>query len=136
MRAQISPFFQSPLTVIKSPTRRTPPPLLVFQEISSWDPETLAGIGRNAYESVAQADSEAQWLQMGWMFYNDRRHWTPENVEAYLSAVPKGKVTILDYYTEHTPSGLSLKSFTDSLISSAILAISARIHALQDRSGK
>ena len=77
----------------------------LFNEVEapSWDPETLAGIGRNAYESVAQADSEAQWLQMGWMFYNDRRHWTPENVEAYLSAVPKGKVTILDYYTEHTP---------------------------------
>ena len=77
----------------------------LFNEVEapSWDPKTLAEIGRNAYGSVADADPKAQWLQMGWLFYNDRRHWTPENVKAYLEAVPAGKVTILDYYTEHTP---------------------------------
>lgn len=77
----------------------------LFNEVDSpsWDPETLAGIARNAYGSVAAVDPDAQWLQMGWMFHYDRKHWTPENVKAYLQAVPEGKVTILDYYTEHTP---------------------------------
>ena len=77
----------------------------LFNEVEapSWDPETLADIGRHAYGSLAAADPDATWLQMGWMFYNDRRHWTPENVRAYLEAVPQGKVIILDYYTEHTP---------------------------------
>ena len=85
----------------------------LFNEVDSpsWDPETLAGIGKNAYESVAAVDPEAQWLQMGWMFYYDRKHWTPENVEAYLKAVPQGKVTILDYYTEHTPIWTLTDSF-------------------------
>ena len=77
----------------------------LFNEVDapSWDPETLAGIGRSAYESLSAAEPEAVWLQMGWLFHYDRKHWTPENVKAYLEAVPKGKVILLDYYTEHTP---------------------------------
>lgn len=77
----------------------------LFNEVEapSWDPETLAGIGRCAYESLSASDPDAVWLQMGWLFHYDRRHWTPENVKAYLEAVPKGKVILLDYYTEHTP---------------------------------
>lgn len=77
----------------------------LFNEVEapSWDPETLAEISRGAYESMAAVDPEAVWLQMGWMFYYDSKHWTKENVKAYLEAVPKGKVVILDYYLEHTP---------------------------------
>ena len=77
----------------------------LFNEVEapSWDPETLAEISRCAYESMASVDPESVWLQMGWMFYYDSKHWTPENVKAYLQAVPQGKVVILDYYLEHTP---------------------------------
>ena len=77
----------------------------LFNEVEapSWDPETLAEISRCAYESMAAVDPEAVWLQMGWMFYYDSGHWTPENVKAYLQAVPQGRVVILDYYLEHTP---------------------------------
>ena len=77
----------------------------LFNEVDppSWDPETLAGIARDAYRSLATCDPEAQWLQMGWMFYYDRKHWTPEIIRAYLQAVPEGKVTLLDYYTENVP---------------------------------
>ena len=85
----------------------------LFNEVDapSWDPETLAAIGREAYASVSAVDPEAQWLQMGWMFYYDRRHWTPENVKAYLQAVPQGKVMILDYFTENTPVWPLTESF-------------------------
>lgn len=77
----------------------------LFNEIEapSWDPETLADISLSAYQSMTAADPQAIWLQMGWMFYYDRKHWTPENIKAYLQAVPQGKVIILDYYLEHTP---------------------------------
>ena len=77
----------------------------LFNEVDapSWDPGTLAEISRSAYESMRDVDPEAVWLQMGWMFYYDSKHWTPENVKAYLQAVPQGKVVILDYYLEHTP---------------------------------
>ena len=77
----------------------------LFNEVEapSWDPETLAAISKGAYESMASVDPEAVWLQMSWMFYYDSRHWTPENIRAYLGAVPLGKVMMLDYYIEHTP---------------------------------
>ena len=76
----------------------------LFNEIEapSWDPETLAKMSSCAYESLAAVDPDAKWLQMGWMFYYDREHWTPENIKAYLSAVPQGKVILLDYYLENT----------------------------------
>ena len=76
----------------------------LFNEIEapSWDPETLAEMSSSTYESLAAVDPEAKWLQMGWMFYYDRKHWTPENIKAYLTAVPQGKVILLDYYIENT----------------------------------
>ena len=77
----------------------------LFNEIEapSWDPETLAAMSKSTYESMAAVDPEAVWLQMGWMFYYDSKHWTQENIKAYLQAVPQGKVVMLDYYLEHTP---------------------------------
>lgn len=85
----------------------------LFNEVDppSWDPETLAAISRDAYGSISAVDSMAQWLQMGWMFYYDRKHWTPEIIRAYLDAVPAGKVTILDYYTENVPVWTLTDSF-------------------------
>ena len=77
----------------------------LFNEVDppSWELETLTDYGRKAYESVSACDPGAEWLQMGWMFHYDRKYWTPENVRAYLTSVPPGRVTLLDYYTEHTP---------------------------------
>lgn len=76
----------------------------LFNEIEapSWDPETLAAMSRGTYESMAAVDPEAKWLQMGWMFFYDQKHWTPEIIKAYLGAVPQGKVILLDYYLENT----------------------------------
>lgn len=77
----------------------------LFNEVEapSWDPATLAAMSKGAYDSMADVDPDALWLQMGWMFYYDQRHWTAENVEAYLRAVPQDKVIVLDYYLENTP---------------------------------
>lgn len=85
----------------------------LFNEIEapSWDPNTLAEMSRNAYQSMADVDPEAVWLQMGWMFYYDRKHWTPENVKAYLGAVPQGRVVLLDYYLENTLVWKTTESF-------------------------
>lgn len=85
----------------------------LFNEVDppSWDSGTLAAIARDAFGSVAAEDPLAEWLQMGWMFYYDRTHWTPEIMEAYLTAVPQGKVILLDYYTENVPVWESTQSF-------------------------
>ena len=85
----------------------------LFNEVDSpsWDPETLRAIGENAYTSVSAIDPEAEWLQMGWMFHYDRKHWTQENMKAYLESVPKGKLIMLDYFTEHTPVWKNTEGF-------------------------
>ncbi len=74
----------------------------IFNEVDSpsWDPEYLAHVSGRVYETLAAADPQAVWLQMGWMFYYDRNKWTPERVEAYLGAVPADRQLILDYFCE------------------------------------
>lgn len=85
----------------------------LFNEVEapSWDPETLAEISRKAYGSVAAVDPDAVWIQMGWLFHYDRKHWQPDIMKAYLQAVPAGRVVILDYYLEHTPVWKNSESF-------------------------
>lgn len=67
----------------------------------SWEPEYLAGVSRNIYASLRQSDTAARWLQMGWVFYYKRQQWTPERLKAYLTAVPQGKMVLLDYFCEN-----------------------------------
>ena len=73
-----------------------------FNEIQApfWDPVSLARMGSGIFGSMLDADPKAHWLQMGWLFYNDKEHWTKENIEAYLTSVPAGRMTILDYYCD------------------------------------
>ncbi len=68
----------------------------------SWEPDYLAGVSSNIYASLQQVDPAAQWLQMSWVFYYKRRQWTPERLKAYLTAVPQGKMILLDYFCEKT----------------------------------
>lgn len=68
----------------------------------SWEPEFLASVSRTIYKGLAEVDSEAVWVQMGWTFYYDRKHWTNPRLEAMIKAVPKNKMMILDYFCEKT----------------------------------
>ncbi|MBO4571022.1 MAG: alpha-N-acetylglucosaminidase [Bacteroidales bacterium] len=74
----------------------------IFNELMppSWEPDYLGRVSRQVYESLAEADPDATWLQMGWLFYNERQYWTPDRVEAYLTSVPKDRQILLDYYCE------------------------------------
>ena len=71
-----------------------------FFDHGPWDPEELSRISHHVYETLAASDPDAVWLQMGWMMYYDRAHWTPEIIKAYLSSVPQGRVIMLDYFLE------------------------------------
>ncbi|MFA6591963.1 MAG: alpha-N-acetylglucosaminidase [Bacteroidales bacterium] len=85
----------------------------LFNEVDSpsWDPETLASMSGHLYDALAAADPQAKWLQMGWMFYYDAKHWSPENVSAYLKAVPQDKLIILDYYCDFKEVWKTTESF-------------------------
>ncbi len=67
-----------------------------------WQPEYLANVSKNIYNSLLQVDEQAQWLQMSWVFYYKCKQWTPQRLKAYLTAVPQNKMLLLDYFCEKT----------------------------------
>ncbi|MDE3214581.1 MAG: alpha-N-acetylglucosaminidase [Bacteroidota bacterium] len=83
-----------------------------FNEVTppSWEPSYLADVAKTIYSSIQEVDSSANWLQMGWIFYDQRDQWTNERIKAYLTAVPKGRLTMLDYFCDKT----EVWKFTDS----------------------
>ena len=74
----------------------------LFNELMppSWEPEYLGRVSRQVYDSLVAADPDATWLQMGWLFYNERQYWTADRVEAYLTSFPTERQILLDYYCE------------------------------------
>ena len=75
-----------------------------FNEIESpsWEPSYLARVGRTIYSTLTQCDPKATWLQMTWLFYFDRGHWTNERIDAYVNSIPRNKMLLLDYFAENT----------------------------------
>ena len=57
-------------------------------------------MSRQCYESLAAADPEAVWLQMTWLFWNERKYWTQDRIEPYITSYPAEKSLLLDYYCE------------------------------------
>ena len=84
-----------------------------FNEVTppSWEPEYLANVSKHIYESLTQTDKEAQWLQMGWIFYYMQDKWTNERIKAYLQAVPQDKMILLDYFCDNTEVWKRTESF-------------------------
>ena len=78
----------------------------IFNEMipKSWEPEYLARVSKGVYESLAAADPDAIWLQMTWLFYNERQYWfegdSDERVKAFLTSYPAERSVLLDYYCE------------------------------------
>lgn len=73
-----------------------------FNEMTppSWKPQYLASVSHTIYKGLSAADKKAIWVQMGWTFYYDRKHWTNPRLEAMIKAVPKSRMIILDYFCE------------------------------------
>lgn len=73
-----------------------------FNEVKppDWSPAFLSRVSGTIYESIAESDPSATWLMMAWIFYFEREHWTNERIKAFLTAVPKDKFILLDYYCE------------------------------------
>ena len=84
-----------------------------FNEITppKWDPDFLTSCSKNIYQSLITCDSLATWVQMTWLFYSDRKEWTNERIEAYLSGVPKDHMLLLDYFCEKKEVWRETKSF-------------------------
>ena len=74
-----------------------------FNEVDppSFEPNYLNTVTKHIYESLTAVDPEAEWLQMAWFLYYQRKDYTRERTRAMLTGVPQGKMTMLDYYCEY-----------------------------------
>ena len=74
-----------------------------FNEVDppSFEPEYLNKVSKHIYESLTAVDPEAEWLQMAWFLYYQRKDYTQDRTRAMLTGVPQGKMTMLDYYCEY-----------------------------------
>ncbi len=84
-----------------------------FNELDppSWDPDYLAKAAKEIYSSVEEVDPGAVWMQMSWVFFHKRKDWTPERLKAYITAVPKNKLVMLDYYCDSVELWKQTESF-------------------------
>ena len=75
-----------------------------FNEVDppSWEPDFLAEAARTIYSTLTDNDPQALWVQMTWLFYIDQAHWTQPRIKAFLGAVPRGRLLLLDYFAENT----------------------------------
>ena len=74
-----------------------------FNEVDppSFEPDYLNKVTKHIYESLTAVDPDAEWLQMAWFLYYQRKDYTQERTRAMLTGVPQGKMTMLDYYCEY-----------------------------------
>ena len=77
----------------------------------SFEPNYLRRVTKHMYESLRSVDPKAEWLQMGWFLYYQRKDYTPDRAKALLTAVPKGKMTMLDYFCEYKEMWRDLDGF-------------------------
>lgn len=84
-----------------------------FNEMSpvSSDLTYLEGISQAIYGTLKKGDPEAVWVTQGWMFFSDQGFWKKPQAKAYLTAVPQGKMLILDLAAEVYPQYERLESY-------------------------
>lgn len=80
----------------------------------SWEPQYLAKVAGTIYNGMKAVDPQAVWVQMGWTFYYDRKHWTNPRLEAMIKAVPTNKMLILDYFCEYSEVWRTTDGFFNS----------------------
>ncbi|XP_055956455.1 alpha-N-acetylglucosaminidase isoform X1 [Patella vulgata] len=69
----------------------------------------LASASRGVYQAMIDADPQAIWLMQGWLFLSS--FWGPTQIEALLTAIPKGRMIVLDLYSELRPIYSRTKSY-------------------------
>ncbi|EDW57700.1 alpha-N-acetylglucosaminidase [Drosophila virilis] len=66
------------------------------------EPGYMRSTAKAIYNSMREVDGNAVWLLQGWMFLKDI-FWTDELIEAFLTAVPRGRILVLDLQSEQFP---------------------------------
>jgi len=78
-------------------------------EPRSTDLTFLADANRAVWESMVEVDPNATYVMQAWLFHEG--FWTADRVQSYLSAVPRGRMVILDLNAEESPLWSKFDSF-------------------------
>ncbi|XP_030384086.1 alpha-N-acetylglucosaminidase [Scaptodrosophila lebanonensis] len=66
------------------------------------DADYMRATAAQVYGSMSAVDPDAVWLLQGWMFVKNI-FWTDALIEAFLTAVPRGHLLVLDLQSEQFP---------------------------------
>jgi len=74
----------------------------LFNEMDppSFELPYLKRVGHQVYGTLKKVDKKAVWLQMTWLFYNERKDWTNERIKTYIKSYPAKNSILLDYYCD------------------------------------
>ena len=89
-----------------------------FNEVDppSWEPEYLEKVAADMYRTLSDVDPKAEWMQMTWMFYHDKKKWTAPRIKSLLTGVPQDKLVLLDYHCENVENNRTLPWSTLHLV--------------------
>nr|XP_040233745.2 alpha-N-acetylglucosaminidase [Anopheles coluzzii] len=62
----------------------------------------LSSVSEAIYSTMVQVDPDAIWLLQGWMFVKNP-FWSDRAIKSFLSAVPLGRMLVLDLQSEQYP---------------------------------
>lgn len=70
----------------------------------------LANASKGIYETMATVDPDAVWLLQGWMFVKNP-FWSDTLLKAFVTAVPLGRMLVLDLQSENSPQYKRTQSY-------------------------
>lgn len=71
--------------------------------------EYISQVSKTIYTTMKEVDENAIWLLQGWFFLNPM--WNAKREEAFLTAVPQGRILVLDLHADLFPQYIQTKSF-------------------------
>lgn len=60
----------------------------------------LCALGKATWKGLLDADPECHWVMQGWPFFFAQEYWSRERSEAFLGAVPIGRLIVIDQVLE------------------------------------
>lgn len=71
--------------------------------VTPWSTGFVKQTATAIYSTISEFDDRAVWLLQNWMFVHDPLVWPKTRVETFITAVPNGRMLVLDLQSEQWP---------------------------------
>ncbi|XP_068623023.1 alpha-N-acetylglucosaminidase [Battus philenor] len=72
-------------------------------QVQPWSTNLVRDTANAIYSTITKFDNKAVWLVQNWMFVHNPIQWPLQRVKSFLTAVPKGRMLVLDLQSEQWP---------------------------------